>query len=432
MHGRGRQQAARKTFERKSNPKNFLKFIIFILDFSVRIKKLISAKQLGVSMRNFARFGAVTATMAIFVQPALSVAQSAPPDKVSDSTPFVTVSRTKSQQDRPHFCYLKLDVAMKTSQPGDRIGHAPRGRISRFFAGVDYSFTSILKIKAASYEESVILYSRKYRSSRGEGENHDRAITVRGTDYPVFLASRDTNGEVAVSVSADMKSTQTVNLAGTALEAVQLGLKAVSPSGDIVTALTSEASSKIASQIDATAGAFFGATGRNSESLDLDLVKGDTLNVKIFGPRYEINKYSTGYLLGDWDVNLVSPFASYFVQSVECAANAESQAWAQRGKDRNILATALVRNVAEVGTVEAYLRQLDWWTDGVTSMDKKPAKSPEVERFCRRIVDSISNLGLNTVDSYLVADAVARSGLVPKASGDAMLGSDSCDFVKRG
>ncbi len=369
----------------------------------------------------------------MLVQPHLAMAETIPSADVSDSTPFVTLSRTKSQQDRPLFCYLKLDVDMKEDLTGTRILHAKRHPFSRFVAGVDYSFTSILKIKAASYEESVILYSRKYRSSRGEGENHERAITVRGTDYPVFLASRDTNGEVAASVSADMKSKQTVNLAGTALEAVQLGLKAVSPSGDIVTALTSDAASKISAQIDASAGAFFGASGSNIESLDLDLVKGDTLKIKIYGPQFEINKYSANLLVGEWNVSLVSPFASYFVQSVDCLApNAEAQAWSQRGKDRNVLSTALVKNVAQVGTVEAYLKQLDWWTDGVTSMDKKPAKSPEVERFCRRIVGAISDLGLNTVDSYLVADAVARSGLVPKAAGDAMVGSDSCDFVKRG
>lgn len=383
-------------------------------------------------MRNLARRAVITACILMVVQPHLAMAEPNPPVNISDSTPFVTLSRTKSQQDRPLFCYLKLDVAMKEGQAGAPIVHAKRDRFSRFIGGVDYSFTSILKIKAASYEESVILYSRKYRSSRGEGENHDRAVTVRGTDYPVFLASRDTNGEVAAAVSADMKSTQTVNLAGTALEAVQLGLKAVSPSGDIVTALTSDAASKISAQIDASAGAFFGASGRNGESLDLDLVKGDTLNIKVYGPQHEINKYSADLLVGEWNVSLVSPFASYFVQSVDCAPNAEAQAWAQRGKDRNVLSTALVKNVAEVGTVEAYLKQLDWWTDGVTSMDKKPAKSPEVERFCRRIVGAISDLGLNTVDSYLVADAVARSGLVPKAAGDAMLGSDSCDFVKRG
>jgi len=120
-----------------------------------------------------------------------------------------------------------------------------------------------------------------------------------------------------------MKRTQSFNIAGSALEAVSVALKAVAPTADIITKLTSDSTKAVAQKIDAGAGAFSGATGKNEEILDINIVRGDKFTVSIFGPNYEVNSNKTDFMLGKWIVGFESPFASYFHQDVKCGPEAE-------------------------------------------------------------------------------------------------------------
>ena len=367
------------------------------------------------------------------VLPSSIMAQSVEPPDRADTTPFLSVKHvegTKDSQIDQGLCYLRLDVTPVSQGGVTQVGHTPSGFLRRLTRATDYSFTSVLKVKVADYEESVVLYSRKYQSSRENGETHDRMQLVNGNDYPVFLLDRDSNGSAGVAISADMKNTQTFSLAGSALEAVAQGLKAVAPAAGIVTTLTSESAGDVASAIDRSAGAFMGAAGSNAEPNDLDLRRGDTLEVSIFGPKYEVDPNERDFTLGTWKVSFPVQFASYFYKDVRCE-DGQDEAWARRGERSNILAEDLIRNVSDFGTLGSYLRQLDWWDDGRVAIDSKPAKDEEVENFCRQIVAAVSTLGFNSVDGFLVADAVARSPMVSRDEGAAMLGSDACDFDKR-
>ena len=363
--------------------------------------------------------------------PVSAGAQSLPELGMADSTPFLTVNRVQGTENHQRFCYLRLHIEPVSAGELTQIPHKPSGFWRRLTRGTDYSFTSVLKVKAADYEESVVLYSRKYKSSRKEGENHDRMQLMAGSDYPVFLLHRDSNGEAGVAVSAEMKNTQTFELAGSALAAVTQGLKAVAPTAGIVTTLTSEAAGNVAGAIDGIAGAFMGAAGSNGETGDLDLVRGDTLSVSVFGPEDEIDSNNPQYTLGSWTVGFPAVFASYFYKDVACDEDAQINARDKRGERSDILSEQLINNVSDLGTLGSYLRQLDWWDDGRVAIDGKAAKDAEVEDFCRQIVDAVSALGFNSVDSYLAADAVARSPMVAREEGMAMLGSNSCDFRAR-
>lgn len=354
-------------------------------------------------------------------------------EKVADTTPFLTITKGQTAGTAlPTFCYYRLHVEPKNEGEGETVGHIPRNLFGRLLRGVDYSFSSLLKVKAGVYEETVILYSRKFRSSRKEGESFDRAKLVRGTDYPVFLYQRDSNGQARLAVTAEMRRSQTFEIAGAALEAVSLGLKAVSPSADIITTLTSDSAKAVAQKIDQGAGAFVGSAGSNGEIHDLALNTGESILIEVRGPRYEIAKHNLDqYLLGSWEVSFKPAFASYFHPQVTCANGAETTAWGLRGENRNILSAPLVNNVPQIGTLGAYLKQLDWWTEAQNGLAGKASTDPAVGHFCRRIVDSVSALGFNTVDAYLAADAVSRSGLVGAAEGAAMRSADACDFAKR-
>lgn len=376
------------------------------------------------------------AALIVAIDPVVAAAQKVDPgdpDKVADTTPFLTITKgATAGTPLPTFCYYRLHVDPKDEDVGKTIGHIPRNTFGRLIRGVDYSFTSLLKVRAGVYEETVILYSRKFRSSRKEGEAFDRSRLVKATDYPVFLFQRDSNGQASLAVSAEMRRTQTFEIAGAALEAVSLGLKAVSPSADIITTLTSDSAKAVAQKIDQGAGAFMGSTGSNGESYDLALNTGESIHVKVRGPRYEISKANLdAYLLGSWEVSFQPAFASYFNPQVACAAGAETTAWQLRGENRHILSAPLVNNVPQIGTLAAYLKQLDWWTEAQNGIKGKAASDPAVGSFCRRIVDSVSGLGFNTVDAYLVADAVSRSSLVGVAEGTAMRGATACKFEDR-
>lgn len=352
----------------------------------------------------------------------------------ADSTPFVTITRKQTAGSVGHkFCYYRLDVTPIIPAGHAQIGHLKRKAVKRYLVGANYSFTSILKVKVGIYEESVVLYSRKYLSSRDEGENHDRISLRRGSDYPVFLLRQDANGEAGLAVSADMQNVQSFSVAGSALEAVSVALKAIAPTSDIVTTLTSSSARSVAQKIDAGAGAFSSSTGNNLERWDLNILRGEKVEIEVFGPEFEINPNDASYILGKWDVGFVSPFASYFYQDVNCGTEAESEAWSKRGSNVGLLSTQLVSNVSEIGTMASYLRQREWWSRLIGQMTSTSgALDPTLaSAFCRAIVDSVSDLGFNTVDSYLVADAVGRSSLVSPQIGAAMLQSRACDFTKR-
>lgn len=376
------------------------------------------------------------AVVFVAIDPMLVAAQKVDhgdPDTVADATPFLTIAKgANAGTPLPTFCYYRLNVEPRDEGVGKTIAHIPRNLFGRMIRGVDYSFSSLLKVKAGLYEETVILYSRKFRSSRKEGETFDRSRLVKATDYPVFLFQRDSNGQASVAVSAEMRRTQTFEIAGAALEAVSLGLKAVSPSADIITTLTSDSAKAVAQKIDQGAGVFMGSTGSNGESYDLALNTGESILVKVRGPKYEISKDDLDeYLLGSWEVSFKPAFASYFHQSVACQPDAELKAWEKKGENRHILSAPLVDNVPQIGTLAAYLKQLDWWTEAQKGITGKAASDPAVGNFCRRIVDSVSALGFNTVDAYLTADAVSRSSLVGVAEGEAMRRTNACRFDRR-
>lgn len=379
---------------------------------------------------------AVFGAALLVVHPGYSAANAQGPsrtkdDLVVDTTPFLTVTKgTAIPGEKHNFCYFRLNVEpMKTGGPDD-IPHTPRNWFGRLMRDVDYSFNSLLKVRAGLYEDTLILYSRKFRSTRKEGDVFDRTILVRGRDNPVFLLQRDSNGQAGISLTAEMKKSQNFQLAGAALEAVSLGLKAVSPASDIITTLTSDSTKAVAQKIDQGAGAFLGVAGNNGETFDLDITKGESLMVEVRGPKDEIAKQGLDeYLLGAWKVSFEPAFASYFHQDVGCAADGPKKAWDKVGQSTNLLSSELISNVPQIGTLSAYLKQLDWWTDGQKSLAGKSAGSPEAENFCRRIVDAVAALGFNSVDAYLAADAVSRSSLVGPAEGAAMRGSGGCKFV---
>ena len=381
---------------------------------------------------------ALLTIIAIILQPQTSFAQETRaigrPDRdlpFADSTPFLSVAVQQGTAAPSSSCYFRLNVEpVIQASVNNQLEHLPRSGVRRFFNGVNYSFTSLVKISVANYEESVVLYSRVYRSSRSDGENHDRSLLIYGYDYPLFLLERDSNGQAEVSVSADMKNTQTFQLAGTALEAVTLGLKAVAPSAGIITTLTEESTRNVSAQIDQSAGAFMGVSAANSERHDLDVLSGSKLRVSIFGPKDEVNENKRDHLLGKWDLGFVPTFGSYFLKS-ECIADFERQSWNDRATAGNVLSTPLVKNVGEIGTLDSYLRQLEWWGPSLSQLNGKTANSNEVQGFCRNIIGAVGDLGFNTLDSYIAADAVSRSRLVGSAEGALMRASPSCNFLQR-
>ncbi len=169
-------------------------------------------------------------------------------------------------------------------------------------------------------------------------------------------------------------------------------------------------------------------TGSNAESYDLNIVRGDTLAVEIYDPEDEVNENNTDYILGRWLIGFEAVYGSYFYKDVDCLVGHEFAAWGNRGQKSDLLTIPLVGNVGEVGTLEAYLLQRNWWSDGREAMSGDLSKA---EEFCSRIVHDVTKLGFNTGDAYLAADAVARSSHVSHEEREAMLNAQSCDFLQR-
>ena len=336
----------------------------------------------------------------------------------------------------PANTYTRLEIAAEPMAADSEIGYEKRSLIWRIGIGKKYIFNSLLKVDVGNFQDSVPLISREYESSTKAGEVFSRTVTYDGLGFPYFLSGSDGQTRIArFAATADMAETNSSQVTSLGLGALREALKAVAPGSSVVTALTKDSSRSIAEKIDSQADKMFATTVGEELNFDLSLGGTDSYKITLYGPERELDALmktaGEKKVLGVWRVRFAEARPSIF--SVRTCANGECD-WAGTFDEATanpayVLSFKLLDQIGDLGTIRSYLRKQDWWSDDLRAIEgAQEEDDPEFARFCRKIRDAISELGLNGLDGRIVAASVASSGLVSEAVKSGMNAQADCQY----
>lgn len=351
-------------------------------------------------------------------------------------TPFMKVEKINGGIRIPANTYTRLEITADPAAADAQIGYEKRALIWRIGIGKKYTFNSLLKVDVGDFKDSIPLLSREYESSTKAGESFSRTVSYDGLGFPYFLAGSDGQARVArFAATADMAETNGSQVASLGLAALRAALKGVAPGSSVVTTLTRDTSRTIADRIDSEADKMFATTVGEELKFDVSLSGTDSYRITLYGPERELDvlmkKPDSKKVLGIWRVRFAEAKPSVF-SVVPCAddqcdgRNAYIEA---TSNPATVLSFKLLDQIGDLGTVKSYLRKQDWWSEDMQVLEVATDTSDAgFGRFCRKIRDAISELGLNDLDGRIVAASVARSGLVSETIKAGMEGQEDCAF----
>ena len=337
-------------------------------------------------------------------------------------TPIVLVEKKlNGGQSIPEDTYTRLQIV--AAAPGLEVtSYATRPLIFRLGIGKKYTFGSMLKAETGFFKDTIPLISREYESSSKAGETFERSISADKFDFPYFLSGMESSSRVGkFTVTANMVETTSSRVSSLALTLMRNSLKAVAPSAGILTTLTKDSTEVIANTIDQQASMLFGTTVGEEISFDLDLSHANSYEVTIYGPEKELNsikQYAKPHIIGKWTISFAPPRPSAF-SALTCSSTTLNPCdWRAAYNDAvtrpgSVLAFKLVNRIDDLGTMAAYLLHKEWWTREMVALEAAPASAGAIHaQFCRKIRDTVTELGFNDLDGRIVAAAVSKSGLV--------------------
>lgn len=354
-------------------------------------------------------------------------------------TPFSKVDEdTTTGAKIPINTYTRLEVT-SSDRNEQVIDYAKRNLFFRIAIGKTYTSNVILNSEAGQFKATIPLIAREYNSSSKTGEAFVREITYDAFKFPLFLVSSDSRSQVGNFVlSVDMAEANDSNVASLSLDVISKAIEAVAPTSGVVTALTKESTDDVANTLDSVASQMTATSVREKTSFDLKLDQGTRYILSVYGPTFESDELKRDRLIGQWTIEFAEPRPSIFSditctvnRSDKCASSDPAMTPRQEAYDQatanpsNVLAYELVDKVGDLGTIAAYLKQQDWWSESLAALDEE---SPAYARFCRRIRNSIAEIGLNDLDGRIVANAVARSSLVSDAISAGLLNEPDCKY----
>lgn len=365
-------------------------------------------------------------------------AQATVDKKITRLTVFSDIGRIPHTNDAgsrkiPLNTYTRIEIRrpIDLEQRND-LQYARRTFIGRIFAGKKYTANVILKSEVGNFKATTPLLTREYESSSATGESFVREASREDFSFPLFLVSSDTKSSVAkFAFTVDVAQTSESNGAALSLDLITKALDTVAPGSSVLTKLTENGVQAKAAAVEDTVNQLFSDKVRESTNFDLLLETGDQYYLEYRGPEKELTVYENKRLFGKWIIGFADPRPSIFsniVCSDDNCSNRLNVFHAATQYPNTVLAFKLIDKVEEFGTVAAYLKQQDWWTQSLTAVNtakKSDGDSPFVA-LCRQIRGAISGLGLNDLDGKIVASSVAGSGFVSDIASKKLSELDDC------
>lgn len=391
--------------------------------------------------------------------------------QLTSTTPFSSVKPSDPvvKWHIPADSYTRLEIIGGDPTGATPVGYKKRPGFLRVAWAKRYAAATTLKVSAGRFVATVPLLTMEHESSSKKGETFLRANTRTAFEFPFFLAGGNAQGDVAsfelqVTGSDGTESSAAVLALGTAEKL----LKVVAPSSGVITKLTADRSRELAGAVDASLNQIFSSNVTERTAFDAHVRSGSEYTIRVSIPSdegdWENKKKSEPQLVGEWKVRLAkarpslfsaAEFANNAPDASVCSSTAATSPCAIALADGlarpyAILSFKLFDGVNDVGTIGGFLRQQSWWTSMLPTPVKRAPQGgvdvevlsdtpapvaitknikpddPKIVAFCRQIRSAMVDIGLNSLDSRLVAHAVGQSTMVDPAIGRAMAGTSEC------
>jgi hypothetical protein len=353
--------------------------------------------------------------------------------------------------------YTRLVIASENGS-GAAAGQAStfpyqsRTMLGRFFLGVHYSINLSAKVTAGSFVATVPLVTMDHVSNSDVGEAFTRIVYHSAENFPLFLVRRDgTNSIVSIQFTVKASDQYQSTAAGTALEVAQSVARTVAPQTAVLTTLTQQTTKDISAALDKTISQLLATSIDEEQWYDNDIrywSPPTTSNPGGVSVTFQIPDSEGAWTdtptktVGFWRVNFADPRPSVFSDIQICAAappggrcqptfDEAARVAQQEANPEEVLSFQLISNAQSLGTVLAYLKQLDWFSTAVTRFGRGSAKPSEddVGDFCRSIKTAIAGLGLNAVDAGIVTAAVRDGVPLLGPAAQTMKSTPACGYA---
>ena len=327
--------------------------------------------------------------------------------------------------------YTRLLITSVTAGEGagtfQTLEYKKRNWLRRFFVGIHSSTNLTVKLSAGSYTATVPLVSIDHVSTKSDGEVFNRIVYHQAENYPLFLFKGDGSNEI-VSLKAAVKISNQIQsgAAGAALQVAQTAIKYVAPQATVLTTLSQKSADDKANALDSAVDKLFAASVDEEQWSDSDIrvwQSGVAITFRI--PISDSSLDPNPIPVGTWIVHFAAPRPSIFLDvdlcpgntaaaDDRCAATMQGAAEIaeQKAQPTDVLQFQLLDNGNSLGTVEAYIKKQDWYTNGIKQFAGKPTQ-PQAADFCRSLKNSMAALNLNSVDQGIIAHAAVAAMSIP-------------------
>jgi hypothetical protein len=314
------------------------------------------------------------------------------------------------------------------AKPDDEqvLPYKSRNWLRRALIGREFSINLAANMAVGSFEQTVPLVTIGY-SSNSSGEKWTRVIHHGTSGFPLFLVKGDGSASMPrIQFSVKAENSYSSRGAAAALGVALQLAKSISVAPTVMTKLTSESARSEAKAIDNAISQLFGSSLTEEHWSDRDLsnwvndpshAHGAVIEFSI--PEDDTDFGSQPIKVGWWRITFDDPRPSIFVDWRVCASTKpRCKATLQRARNQvvadisasEVLNYKLVPANSELSTVRAYLASQDWYGTASTAFvaQQGDALQASASVFCRRLLNEVTGLGLNSFDAAAVLWAVYR------------------------
>ncbi len=309
-----------------------------------------------------------------------------------------------------------------------------RSALARYFFGINRTVNFAVKVTVGSFAATVPLVTLGHVSNATDGEGFVRTVYYQAENFPLFLVKADGSNSVVSGQFSVKASDQYQSGAGAIIQTAQTVIKAVAPQSAVVTTLSAQATKDAATAIDGAINKLLARSIDEEPWIDNDIRRWGAGVSVTFSIPFQEGAWDQAYgHVGTWTITFDYPRPSIFSdvqicpvkEQTTCKANftaAAMQAQTDTAKrPEQVLAFQLLNGAQTLGTVEAYLKQQDFWTTAQKAFQaKEGVKADDVSQFCRSIRNSMATLNLNYIDSGIVVVSVRKSSALTSAVADLM------------
>jgi hypothetical protein len=299
-----------------------------------------------------------------------------------------------------------------------------------------------VNISEPDLKTSSSLIAFTHQSQRETGEDFSTELTYRAISTPYFRIVPD--ARVTVNLRYELAYSAASNIIGAVIDTATHALNALAPKADLLTELNREEVNKAAEFFDSTINAVLDENLVELISIEHGIEEGGVAEFAVQVPDHRaenIAQVGIGEFkqMGNWRVALDLPRLSIWSEyspcwriggAIYCPDDEEIASLPDRiryAKEENFTLCyltaeeALQRKASADISLGAHIRDQDWFTKSVSDLNKDDADATIQTSFCRSVLRTASELGLNSVDTHVTLWAILNATAISVSARDRAL-----------